>query len=444
MPIFSDAFWQQEIPQSKFPLWFVRRPVASTCNALCGVFHLVIGIIALTVMSGTYEKAFTYSVAKGNAAFSTADGDILEITSEEGADTAYIHIELSNCFSNYRTFAMSKENALVGSTLSPYECDETSRSADILFQIRGKDFILTGNTIQDFSGLNQFSGPKDTILNDWINVDGLFEDPTDKKDEVTGANPFERNTYKGKIIRTRKKINENDADADDTPNEWAYEELTTMDRFRKINEAWKDEVIDLQLPKRLITPCGLNSFSINLDRFEVVKLREDGSEGKPVPIDETELAWNSDTKFVQDRKQIRNHPKLKNVAEIQNDTIKKDLWNVSWLRPQLGPDENFDKFGKIVEGVPYQRLLAWYRNSASSTFRLFIGKIHNLRPGKYKIKIKQAGAEWGKWGIDTRLVVSKLSAFGSKNLVIPGLCIAIAVLQLSFTVFLLVYRKKQD
>lgn len=414
MPLLSEAFWQQDIPQSKFPLWFVRRNVAIGCNLICGVFHLILGIVTLLVISNnTWEIDFPYDP--------TTDANLTFTMDAERTDV-FVHVEMSNCYTNYRTFAMSKDDNLVGSSLSPFDCDTHARGGNDMFFIRGKTFAMgPAATYKNDESITSTQiqygpGPSET----WINTDGLFASPGVVAENAAEEGEEEETPKFPTYVRYRH----------DATGAWRYANATEA----QVN-AIKAEAHEYQLPKSRIYPCGLNSMSMYFDRF---RLTDSGTPAKEVPFRQESLAWDSDIEFVNQKKALKASDDGTQMF-IEDKGAKPVKWEMSWLRPFLPGDEEHT----LHNGIPIQRLLTWYRNPASSTFRMLLGKFDSLQAAEYTLEFLQRDPEWHEWGVDTKLVFSQLSIFGSRNYVIPVLCLIVGTVQLAFALFLAVYKKKK-
>jgi len=359
----------------------------------------------------------------------TVEGNEIPFTLEEDRADVFMHVEMSNCYTNYRTFAMSKDDDLVGSTLSPFSCYENERTANDMFFIRGKEFAMGPSSTykqDDELGIEYGSGP----LSQWINADGLYvtRDPSSPPEVVFP-------TY----LRYRPTAT--------TANPWRYAKVS-KDELGKIQDAQHE----YQMPTERVTPCGLNSISMYLDRAVVVRVDAEGTE-TIVDLDETNLAWDADRLFVKTKKALSRTPdgmgmniKVKNDTDVPPGFMGPDDGDggnfqdiLSWLKP--GPDETAVD---LEDSIPVQRLLTWYRNPPSSSFKINLGRLPLLPQGDYKLRFTMRGTEWEQWGVITSITISQLSFFGSRNDAIPALCIVIGCLQLLFTAFLIVYKKKKD
>jgi len=411
MPLLSEAFWQQDIPQSKFPLWFVRRNVAIGCNLICGSFHLILGIVTLLVISNnTWEIDFPYDPTTANNVTLTMDAERTNV---------FVHVEMSNCYTNYRTFAMSKDDNLVGSSLSPFDCDTHARGGNDMFFIRGKTFAMGPEASYKYDDVTKIQyGPGPSEI--WINADGLFGPPGEAVG--TGADGDAAETPKfPTYVRYRHKAND----------AWRYANATESE----VN-AIKAGAHEYQLPLSRIYPCGLNSMSMYFDRFRLI---DPGTPEKELTFRQDALAWQSDIDFVTQKNALKEDDNDATQMFIEDKAQKPVKWEKSWLRPFLpGYEEH-----TLQNGIPIQRLLTWYRNPASSTFRMLLGKFDSLKAGDYKLEFLQRDPEWEEWGVNTKLVFSQLSIFGSRNYVIPVLCLIVGIVQLAFALFLAIYKKKK-
>lgn len=218
----SDAFWQQEIPQSKFPEWFVKRKVGIICNLVCGTMHILIGIITLSIMSAAVELRTDYD-------YSSYGRDITITIPESMAGTVFMHTEIDGVYTTYRTFTSSKDNTIASAASSEFSC-------------------TGGETIQDFihiRGFEFFTSPPSRL----VNIDGFFNSEAPIRNTDQGIDTLATTTLElMDVVRHRNSVTA----------DWVVLQINpttgnTIESVRALTSGY----IEGSVPTP--RPCGLNS-----------------------------------------------------------------------------------------------------------------------------------------------------------------------------------------
>eukprot|EP00397_Hematodinium_sp_SG-2012_P022907 GEMP01023768.1.p1 GENE.GEMP01023768.1~~GEMP01023768.1.p1 ORF type:complete len:408 (+),score=53.90 GEMP01023768.1:124-1347(+) len=404
MPLFSNAFWQQEIPQSQFPLWFIKRKVGIGCSLVCGFLHFALGGFTLLIMQTSFEVSRSYDFRD--------NGNVWNITipKEMTPGPVYMHAELEGIYTNYRTFTISKDDWIAGVGAVNFKCKLGETMQDFVY-IRGTEF---------------FENPPTR----YVNEDGFFNASHPIRDLANGIDNLATTTIQvGDFLRHRASTSANwikvTVDADN------------LDSVKALTSSI------IQGNATTPRPCGLNSYSMFFDYFSLTD-----AAGQAVELDETDIAWQSDIDFVKEEK-TNTIPLIKGLHLSPNDPDTGGVitmgdpknsapYVISWLKGTVASD------GVKRKDAPFQRLLAWYRNFATPSFRMLLGKYDELKEGTYELKFVYVDKVFDNWNVKRKIVLSKLSLFGTGNLFVPVLCFAVGVIQFGFALVFTFYKKNKN
>lgn len=402
MPYLSQQFWQQSLPQSGLPLWYVQRKVSIGCSLICGLLHLLVGVLVLVMMQKSVEISIPYDYSH--------HGTVQDITIPATmAGPIFLHAELSGIYTNYRTFTSSKDNAIAGASASAFECDGGETMQDLV-HIRGIDFI------QD---------PPEK----YVNSEGFFNTANPIRDVTQGIDKLDTTTIRmGDVLRYR----------DSAADKWTVVEVSetspTIEEVKALTSGF------IQGNSTMPRPCGLNSYSMFLDHFEITK------DAVPITLDESDLAWDTDVTFIESTKDgVITGLHFSDDAVDMNREIHMGDPNdpplmLSWLKGTIEVD------GAKFKDAPFHHMLAWYRNFVSTTFRVVLGKydVDAVPAGDYKLKFSYVENSWDHWGVERKLIISSLSSMGSNNMFIPLVCFAMGGIQLLFAIYFMLNKRKLE
>eukprot|EP00397_Hematodinium_sp_SG-2012_P008052 GEMP01008106.1.p1 GENE.GEMP01008106.1~~GEMP01008106.1.p1 ORF type:complete len:393 (+),score=52.02 GEMP01008106.1:729-1907(+) len=386
--IIPPAFWEHTLPGAASCL--VRFKVAITYFISSGFVCLGIGILIIAVMQSAWEVSKDYTLADLDKQ--------LEINVPEDTSTVHLYIGAREFHSNYRTFVSSKDPDVASTSFQPTDCTGAETIKDLVF-IRGMDFIMNPPTR-------------------YVNEDGFFNLTDPVFDSSLGAD--NRTSIEEKDVIRYKT---------DSTSQWVKVEVSSanVEAMRKLTAT------RIERGAALPRPCGLTSFSMPLEWFE---LRDD--QQQLVALDESSLAREVDISFVKSQKTKT----LKGLHFLTPDSPTTDgnvdIGNVtSWLKGNSATTTANNR------DAAFMRLLAWNRNSASPSLRFMVGTYSNLKRGTYTLTPKDVDKAWTSWGIKREAVLAKLSPVGTNFAFIPALCIVIGVAQLIFAVVFYILLKKQ-
>ena len=168
-------------------------------------------------------------------------------------------------------------------------------------------------------------------------------------------------------------------------------------------------------------PCGLIAKSLFNDHFELWNV----DENKKQEIDESDIAWESDVKYL--------------FENTKDDVIPDDL--------------SFEKTKKAVKDwkdiqwhdMEDQHFIVWMRTAGLPDFRKLWGKIDNdedLKAGKYQLKV-QSHFDVKPFSGSKSFVLATATAMGGKNFLLGYSFVFVGVLSMVYAVvFLIVLRRK--
>lgn len=162
-------------------------------------------------------------------------------------------------------------------------------------------------------------------------------------------------------------------------------------------------------------PCGLIAKSMFNDDFTLWNV----DEAKEQQIDSTDIAWDSDVKYL-----------FHNIkdSEIPSDLDNVNDWkDIQWLDME---DPHF---------------IVWMRTAGLPDFRKLWGKIDgdSLKAGKYQLKIKNH-FDVSPFEGTKSFVLATATAMGGKNFLLGYSFVFVGLLSIVYAiVFLIVLRRKQ-
>lgn len=143
------------------------------------------------------------------------------------------------------------------------------------------------------------------------------------------------------------------------------------------------------------TPCGLVSMSVFTDQFRLTETLS----GVVVPLDESNLAWSSDSDIYKDW-----------IVETSGSEHLEVEGIRSWV-----PDRTF-----------FEHLMVWYRTPASPSLRNLWARIPGGLPaGSYNLSFPVNSPIWPEWGLESkRVVFSQASTFSQLGSPGASFCLA--------------------
>jgi hypothetical protein len=146
-----------------------------------------------------------------------------------------------------------------------------------------------------------------------------------------------------------------------------------------------------------IRPCGVASFSIFLDHFELyrsVNSSESGRKEQRLLLDESDLALDGD----------REHFRRKITTSDDGILMVENQPSFLWAETEA------------ERAALLEHFMVWYRGASSSKFRNLWARIdENLPAGTYSWVFQNQSEVWSKWGVKKQIVLTTISSFGNNN-----------------------------